>query len=281
VGAPVGRPWAIVFPTDPSQLARHPSQLYQAGLEGLALCLLMWVLARREGVRARPGLLTGALIAGYGVARLIGEFFREPDAHLGYLLGGVTMGQLLSLPMVAVGAWLILRRPPSRLMERLDAFMARAAAAYYGRGAGIGADFTTAPEMSQAFGECLGLWCAVTWQAMGAPARVVWAELGPGRGTLMQDAHRAASQMVPAFAAAAELHLVETSPVLRAMQKGRLGARVQGWHDAADTLPQRPAHRAGETSSSMRCRSASSSGAAADGPSASLPMAPSSSSPPI
>jgi phosphatidylglycerol:prolipoprotein diacylglycerol transferase len=69
----------------------------------------MWVLARREGVRARPGLLTGALIAGYGVARLIGEFFREPDAHLGYLLGGVTMGQLLSLPMVAVGAWLILR----------------------------------------------------------------------------------------------------------------------------------------------------------------------------
>ena len=108
-GRPSDVPWAIVFPTDPSQLARHPSQLYQAGLEGLALCLLMWVLARREGVRARPGLLTGALIAGYGVARLLGEFFREPDAHLGYLLGGVTMGQLLSLPMVAVGAWLILR----------------------------------------------------------------------------------------------------------------------------------------------------------------------------
>jgi SAM-dependent MidA family methyltransferase len=55
-------------------------------------------------------------------------------------------------------------------MERLDAFMARAASAYYGRGAGIGADFTTAPEMSQAFGECLGLWSAVTWQAMGAPS---------------------------------------------------------------------------------------------------------------
>ena len=108
-GRPSDVPWAIVFPTDPSQLARHPSQLYQAGLEGLALCLLMWVLARRESVRARPGLLTGALIAGYGVARLIGEFFREPDAHLGYLPGGVTMGQLLSLPMVAIGAWLILR----------------------------------------------------------------------------------------------------------------------------------------------------------------------------
>jgi SAM-dependent MidA family methyltransferase len=126
-------------------------------------------------------------------------------------------------------------------MERLDAFMARAASAYYGRGAGIGADFTTAPEMSQAFGECLGLWSAVTWQAMGAPSRVVWAELGPGRGTLMQDAHRAVSQMAPDFAVAAELHLVETSAVLRAMQKGRLGARVAAWHDAVATLPDGPA----------------------------------------
>ena len=102
-------PWAVVFPTDPSQVARHPSQLYQAGLEGLGLGLVMLFLARQERFRARPGLLTGALLAGYGVARLIGEVFREPDAHLGFLLGGVTMGQLLSLPMVAVGAWLILR----------------------------------------------------------------------------------------------------------------------------------------------------------------------------
>ena len=125
-------------------------------------------------------------------------------------------------------------------MERLDAFMARAASAYYGRGAGIGADFTTAPEMSQAFGECLGLWCAVTWQAMGTPSRVVWAELGPGRGTLMQDAHRAASEMVPGFAAAAELHLVETSPALRAAQQECLGDRVAAWHDAVGTIPDGP-----------------------------------------
>lgn len=125
-------------------------------------------------------------------------------------------------------------------MERLDAFMARAAAAYYGHGGRIGADFTTAPEMSQAFGECLGLWCAVTWAAMGSPARVCWAEAGPGRGTLMQDALRAAAQMAPGFAAAAEIHLVETSPVLRAMQKGRLGARVAAWHDRLEALPDLP-----------------------------------------
>ncbi|MFL1462185.1 class I SAM-dependent methyltransferase [Roseococcus sp. DSY-14] len=118
--------------------------------------------------------------------------------------------------------------------------MARAAAAYYGQGAGIGADFTTAPEMSQAFGECLGLWSAVTWAAMGRPARVVWAEAGPGRGTLMQDALRAARQMAPDFAQAAEIHLVETSPVLRAMQKGRLGAAVAAWHDRLEELPPGP-----------------------------------------
>jgi NADH dehydrogenase [ubiquinone] 1 alpha subcomplex assembly factor 7 len=103
--------------------------------------------------------------------------------------------------------------------ERLDRFMARAVAAYYaGRDPfGRGGDFTTAPEISQAFGECLGLWAAVTWQLMGSPPRVILAELGPGRGTLMADALRAA-EMVPAFRAALQVHLVETSPNLRAAQ---------------------------------------------------------------
>jgi phosphatidylglycerol---prolipoprotein diacylglyceryl transferase len=100
--------WAMVFPADPFQTPRHPSQLYQAGLEGLALFALMLALNTAAN-RARPGLLTGALIAGYGMARIIGEFFREPDAHLGHLAGVVTMGQLLSVPMLAVGIWLMLR----------------------------------------------------------------------------------------------------------------------------------------------------------------------------
>ncbi len=102
-------PWAMIFPTDRLQIPRHPSQLYQAGLEGIALFALLLILWSIPANRARPGLLTGALLAGYGVARLIGEFFREPDAHLGLLLAGATMGQLLSLPMVLVGAWLIWR----------------------------------------------------------------------------------------------------------------------------------------------------------------------------
>lgn len=101
-------PWAMVFPTggpDP----RHPSQLYQAALEGLCLFALLMLLARSEWVRARPGILSGAFLAGYGVARIIGEFFRQPDAHLGFLFAGATMGQLLSVPMILLGAWLIQR----------------------------------------------------------------------------------------------------------------------------------------------------------------------------
>jgi phosphatidylglycerol:prolipoprotein diacylglycerol transferase len=105
--------WAMVFPTG-GPLPRHPSQLYQAGLEGVALFALMLALYA-IGARRRPGLMTGAFFAGYGVARSLGELWRQPDAHLGFLMGGLTMGQLLSVPMIAVGAWLIwraLRNPP-------------------------------------------------------------------------------------------------------------------------------------------------------------------------
>lgn len=101
-------PWAMVFPTGGPE-PRHPSQLYQAGLEGIALFTLLMLLARSEAIRARPGFLSGAFLAGYGVARIIGEFFRQPDAHLGFLFAGATMGQLLSLPMILVGGWLMLR----------------------------------------------------------------------------------------------------------------------------------------------------------------------------
>ena len=106
-------PWAMVFPTDPSALPRHPSQLYQAALEGLVLFALLFLLVRL-GKLARVGFLSGAFLAGYGLARILGEFFREPDPQLGFLFGPVTMGQLLSLPMVLVGLWFMARaRPPA------------------------------------------------------------------------------------------------------------------------------------------------------------------------
>jgi phosphatidylglycerol---prolipoprotein diacylglyceryl transferase len=104
-------PWAMVFPTDPLQIPRHPSQLYQAFLEGICLLAILLPLSRSEKIRARTGTLTGVFFIGYAIARIVGEMFRQPDAFLGFLFAGITMGQLLSVPMALFGAWLIWRAP--------------------------------------------------------------------------------------------------------------------------------------------------------------------------
>ena len=108
-------PWAMVFPTG-GPAPRHPSQLYEAALEGIVLFLVVFVLATAFQARRWPGVISGTFLAGYGIARIVAEFFREPDAQLGFLWGGATMGQLLSLPMVALGIAVILyarRRKPA------------------------------------------------------------------------------------------------------------------------------------------------------------------------
>jgi phosphatidylglycerol:prolipoprotein diacylglycerol transferase len=101
-------PWAMIFPRA-GDVPRHPSQIYQALLEGLLLFTAMFLLSRREAIRARFGMLTGVFLCGYALARIVGEFFREPDAFLGFLAFGATMGQLLSIPMLLAGIWLVLR----------------------------------------------------------------------------------------------------------------------------------------------------------------------------
>jgi len=108
-------PWAMVFPNDRLQLLRHPSQLYQAALEGILLFTVLAVMIRM-GALKRPGLILGSFIAIYALARITGELFREPDAQLGFLWGGLTMGMLLSVPMIIAGLILIVlawRKPPS------------------------------------------------------------------------------------------------------------------------------------------------------------------------
>ncbi len=125
-GRPWEGPWAMVFPTDPLGLPRHPSQLYEAALEGLVLgAALLWLALRRRALH-RPGLVAGIFFAGYGAARFVVEIFRQADPQfitvdnpMGFVIGsgaiGVTMGQLLSLPMVALGlalaGWALARRP--------------------------------------------------------------------------------------------------------------------------------------------------------------------------
>jgi phosphatidylglycerol:prolipoprotein diacylglycerol transferase len=106
--APEWLPWAMIFPTG-GDIPRHPSQIYQALMEGLILFVVMVLLSRREDLREKFGWLTGAFLAGYAIARIIGEHFRQPDAFLGFLVGGITMGQLLSLPMLAAGIFLMAR----------------------------------------------------------------------------------------------------------------------------------------------------------------------------
>ncbi len=112
-GRTTDAPWGMVFP-GAGPLPRHPSQLYEATLEGLVLFLVLFFLIRR-GALQRPGLVTGAFAVGYGMARIVCELFREPDPQLGFLWGGLTMGMLLSVPLILAGAAFIavaLKRRP-------------------------------------------------------------------------------------------------------------------------------------------------------------------------
>jgi phosphatidylglycerol:prolipoprotein diacylglycerol transferase len=106
--APNWVPWAMIFPTG-GPIPRHPSEIYEALLEGLLLLIVMYALSRQETLRQRFGALTGVFLIGYGIARITGEFFREPDAFLGFLPFGATMGQVLCIPMLIAGVWLVLR----------------------------------------------------------------------------------------------------------------------------------------------------------------------------
>ncbi|MBB42302.1 MAG: prolipoprotein diacylglyceryl transferase [Rhodospirillaceae bacterium] len=98
--------WGIVFPRGGHEL-RHPSQIYEAALEGLFLFFVLMLMIKYFCALKYRGLITGCFFAGYGISRFFVEFFREPDAHLGFLIGFLTMGQILSLPVIFGGIWFI------------------------------------------------------------------------------------------------------------------------------------------------------------------------------
>ena len=206
-GRPSTAPWAVVFPGEAAQAcppdwtgpcARHPSQLYEAGARGRCSSSSS---SRWPSAPARSpgrGRVFGLFLIGYALARIVVEIFRQADAQFvtpdnphGHVLAlgawGLTMGQLLSLPMLAVGLVLVLRSGPPRRDPfaadlraphrrqgplRLDAYMAALPrAGYYATRDPLGAagDFTTAPEISQMFGELVGLWLAQAWADQGGP----------------------------------------------------------------------------------------------------------------
>jgi len=120
-------------------------------------------------------------------------------------------------------------------------YMSAVADAYYAHGDvfGVAGDFITAPEISQTFGELIGLWCAVVWQNMGAPKSFHLVECGPGRGTLMKDLLRAA-QRAAGFLAAAQIHLIERSQALKGMQRAALRNHSVTWHEDIAAVPDGP-----------------------------------------
>ena len=252
----------MVFPNG-GPLPRHPSQLYEAALEGILLFTILAVMIRL-GALKRPGLILGSFIAIYGCARIVGEFFREPDPQLGFLWGGLTMGMLLSVPMIIAGAIIIMvawrRGAPQSVADIADSrnavteysplqseikklikssgpmpvwrymelCLTHPQHGYYVSRDPLGreGDFTTAPEVSQMFGELLGLWAASVWKAIGSPPLLRLIELGPGRGTMMADALRALRVLPPLYQALS-IHLVEINPVLREKQKDDAVGRAQ------------------------------------------------------
>ena len=108
-GAPTSLPWAVIFPTDPEALPRHPSQLYEAGLEGLLLFAVLWFFFWRTKARYEPGKLVGIFLLGYGCFRFFVEYFREPDQQFDgtFFANIIHMGQVLCLPMIIGGIYLI------------------------------------------------------------------------------------------------------------------------------------------------------------------------------
>ncbi|WP_119300489.1 prolipoprotein diacylglyceryl transferase [Dongia deserti] len=109
VGRPTDVPWAFIFPHI-DNVPRHPSQLYQAALEGIVLFLFLFWAARQQRIRERLGMMTGLFLIGYAIARSIGEVFREPEVSLG-AYSFVTWGQILSVPMFLFGLYLVMRKP--------------------------------------------------------------------------------------------------------------------------------------------------------------------------
>lgn len=144
-------------------------------------------------------------------------------------------------PLASILAARIRRDGPMTVADYMAAALTEPGAGYYMTGDPFGSagDFITAPEISQVFGELIGLWSAQCWQTMGSPPSINLVELGPGRGTLMADALRAAS-LLPAFKAAIQVHLVETSPSLKARQKETLSDHSVIWHEDLSSLPEGP-----------------------------------------
>jgi phosphatidylglycerol:prolipoprotein diacylglycerol transferase len=117
-GRPTDAPWGVVFPWG-GEMPRHPSQLYEAFLEGAVLFIILLILYKKTNARNHPGVVSGAFLIGYAAFRMIVEQFRQPDAHLGFIVGDISMGQLLSLPMLLLGLGVMTYALKDKILRRV------------------------------------------------------------------------------------------------------------------------------------------------------------------
>ena len=270
-GRPADVPWAMVFPGG-GPLPRHPSQLYEAALEGLVLLAVLAVLMRagraeaagpdhrqlrlRLRHRAHRSANSSASptpsSASCGAARpwaaaVDAAVPRRPRLHRLCAEASAAAGRTMAdIPPLEAEIRRRIAAAGADAGRRIHGAVPRPIRehGYYTTRDPLGArgDFITAPEISQMFGELIGLWMAAVWKQMGAPENVRIIELGPGRGTMMKDALRAAKVM-PDFRDAVVIHLVEISPALEAQQQRTLEQLPMPmfWHRALDDVPEGPA----------------------------------------
>ena len=219
--------WGVIFPYIDNN-ARHPSQLYEAFLEGVVLFIIMNLVLFRKNYKT--GTCSYIFLIFYGIFRIFSEFYREPDLQVGYLFNLISMGTMLSILMVLAGSIIFLKKMISNKnffnnfkVLPVDKFIENVLYdkkfGYYSSNIPFGksGDFITAPGISNLFSEIIGIWFVATWNTLGKPKKFNIVELGPGDGSLTKVLLKTFKKF-PDFNRATSIFLYEKSNLLKNLQ---------------------------------------------------------------